>query len=208
MSWKKEQEKLKIGIMGGTFNPIHIGHLIMAENAYETFGLDKVCIMPNNIPPHKAAPHIAPEHRIRMAELAVRENPHFELLLTEFEKEGASYTFETLHTLKAEHPEHEYFFILGADSLFQLDTWRRPEEICSLCTILAATRYHLRTQEMEKQIEYLNEKYHGRIFLMDNPTLDISSKELRERVKKGESIRYFVPGSVERYICENHLYER
>lgn len=207
MAEKENGKKLKIGIMGGTFNPIHIGHLITAENAYETFGLDKIVFLPNRIPPHKDAPDIATEHRVRMLELAIGENPHFALSRFELEKKGVSYTFETLTELQAAHPDHEYYFILGADSLFAFDTWREPETICSLCTILAATRHHMRTKEMEEQIAYLAKRYHGRILLMDNPTLDISSEEIRERVGEGKSVRYFVPESVERYILSHHLYQ-
>lgn len=204
----QDQEKRKIGIMGGTFNPIHIGHLIMAENAYETFGLDQVYLMPNNIPPHKEIwPAIPKKHRLLMTELAISQNPHLELLRTEIDKNSVSYTWQTLKQLKEANPDHDYYFILGADSLFQFDTWKRPEKICSLCTILAATRHHMRTKEMEEQIEYLNSRYHGKILLMDNPTLDISSQEIREKVGRGQSIKYFVPECVEDYIYENHLYQ-
>lgn len=197
----------KVGIMGGTFNPLHIGHLIMAENAYELFGLEKILIMPTGNPPHKGAEVTdSKDHRIAMTELAIQGNERFELSLLEANMIGTTYTFKTLEILKKEYPFTDYYFILGADSLFNFDTWKHPKIICELCTILAAPRYNMITEDLEKQVNYIREKYRGTVCYLDTPNIDISSKEIRQRVLNGKSIKYYVPKEVERYILENNLY--
>lgn len=135
-----ELTRKKVGILGGTFDPIHTGHLILAEAAYESFSLDYVLIMPNGNPPHKAGQvNATMEQRTRMAELAVADNPH--LKVSDFEKtpQDYHYTYETLEFLKKEHPDTDYYFILGADSLVHFHTWMEPRRICEACSILAAT---------------------------------------------------------------------
>lgn len=133
---------MKIGIMGGTFDPIHIGHLLLGEFAYEQFHLDEVWFLPNGNPPHKEVEDTeeALAHRVEMVRLAVRENPHFQLSLHEAKKDCHSYTYKTLQEFHALYPENEYFFILGADSLFSIEQWKYFKEIFPSCTILAAMR--------------------------------------------------------------------
>ena len=133
---------MRIGIMGGTFDPIHIGHLLLGEFAYEQFHLDEVWFLPNGNPPHKEVEDTeeALAHRVEMVRLAVRENPHFQLSLHEAKKDCHSYTYKTLQEFHALYPENEYFFILGSDSLFSIEQWKYFKEIFPSCTILAAMR--------------------------------------------------------------------
>jgi len=199
----------KVGIMGGTFDPIHIGHLILGENAYLQLGLDTVLFMPSGNPPHKkerAGRATTPE-RIDMVEIAISNNPHFELSLAEAHDEGYTYTKETLKRLKSVNKDTEYYFILGADSLFSFESWKEPQEICSLCTLVAAVRNHIPNRQMNQQMEYLREKFHAGILKLDTPNIDISSGTIREWTKCGKSLRYYVPDDVIRYIEEKNLYK-
>ena len=126
----------KVGIMGGTFDPVHIGHLILGESAYTQFGLDRVLFMPSGNPPHKQKRDGATnDQRVDMVRLAIRGNPHFELSLEEMHEDGYTYTKETLKRLTGENPDTDYFFIMGADSLFDFDDWMCPDEIAKLCTV-------------------------------------------------------------------------
>lgn len=201
------QKRKKVGILGGTFDPIHTGHLILAEAAYESFSLDCVLIMPNGNPPHKpGAVNATMQQRIRMAELAVADNEH--LQVSDFEKTSQNYhyTYETLEFLVKEHPDTDYYFILGADSLVQFHTWKEPRRICANCRILAATRDHMESEALHHQIALLEKTYGAQIELLETPNIDISSNMLREKVHKQQSIRYYVPAAVETYIQEQGLY--
>ena len=202
-----EHTRKKVGILGGTFDPIHTGHLILAEAAYESFSLDYVLIMPNGNPPHKAGQVNATMlERTRMAELAVADNPH--LRVSDFEKtpQDYHYTYETLEFLKKEHPDTDYYFILGADSLILFHTWKEPKRICDACRILAATRNHMESEALNERIQELSAIFGARIYPMETPNIDISSNMIRERVHTGRSIRYYVPKAVEEYIYQNGLY--
>lgn len=202
-----EQRRKRVGILGGTFDPIHIGHLILAESAYESFSLDYVLIMPNGNPPHKAGQVTATmQQRTAMAELAISDNPH--LRVSDFEKtpQDYHYTYETLEFLKQANPDTDYYFILGADSLIHLDTWMEPQRICAACRILAAVRDHMEREALEERILELSGRYHAQIYPMETPNIDISSNMVRERVREGRFLRYYVPESVAKYIEENNLY--
>ena len=143
--------KKKIGIMGGTFDPIHIGHLILGEKAYDQFGLDKVRFMPAGNPPHKRnrKGRATDEQRVEMVRMAISSNPHFELCLAEMNEDGYSYTYRTLERFREENPEEEYYFIIGADSLFDFDIWREPGRICKACTIVVATRNQTSNERLD-----------------------------------------------------------
>lgn len=201
------ERRKKVGILGGTFDPIHTGHLILAEAAFEAFGLDYVLIMPNGNPPHKPGQvHATMEQRTRMAELAAAGNPH--LKVSDFEKtpQDYHYTYETLEFLTEHHPDTDFYFILGADSLVLFHTWMEPERICRCCRILAAARDRMEIEVLGKHIERLKQDYNASIEPLETPNIDISSNMLRERVRKGRSIRYYVPEAVEAYIREQRLY--
>ena len=162
---------MRIGIMGGTFDPIHIGHLLLGEFAYEQFYLDEVWFLPNGNPPHKEVEDTekALAHRVEMVRLAVRENPHFQLSLHEAKKDCHSYTYKTLQEFHALYPENEYFFILGADSLFSIEQWKYFKEIFPSCTILAAMRDDKDSFDMQRQIQYLETNYQANIELLQAP---------------------------------------
>lgn len=197
----------KIGIMGGTFNPIHFGHLFLAENAYEQLGLDKVWFIPSKNPPHKRKPEdITEQQRIDMIQLAIQENPHFELSTLELEREGMTYTADTMKILREQNPNIAYYFIIGADSLFLMDQWYQPQVIFDNCTIAAANRDNADQSALEKQVQLLKKQFNANIILIDMPTVQVSSCNIRERVAARKSIRYYLPGSVREYIESKHLY--
>lgn len=202
-------KKRKIGIMGGTFNPIHHGHLILAQTAYEQFGLDQILFMPNKNPYYKKLNRAVTEaHRSDMVKLAIEDNAAFSFSDVELMREGNTYTVETLRILTAQNPDTEYYFIMGADSLFHFESWREHEEIFKMATLLVATRDSVSTHNIESQIEYLEDRYDDvKIECLMAPSLEISSSGLRKLVRNGRSIRYLVPEKVERYIRENDLYQ-
>ena len=201
---------MKIGIMGGTFDPIHIGHLLLGEFAYEDFHMDEIWFMPNRNPPHKVAEHSeeAMHHRIEMVKLAVRDNPHFCVNLYEAHTEDHSYTYSTLKELHRRYPEKELYFILGADSLFAIEEWRNFREIFPACTILAGMRDGKDGQSMQLQIDYLRERYGARIELLRAPLVEISSTTIRRRASLDLSVRYMVPDAVADYIKSHQLYKK
>lgn len=201
--------KRKIGIMGGTFDPIHLGHLILGEKAYEQFHLDQIRFMPAGNPPHKRhrEGRATDEQRVEMVRRAIKNNPHFALSLEEMNADGYSYTYRTLERLKGENPGEEYYFIIGADSLFDFDSWMEPGRICQAAKLLVAGRNHVERGRMEQQIEYLSRKYKGEFFLLDIPNLDISSKMLRKWISESETFLYYVPDSVYAYIREHEIYK-
>ncbi len=202
-----EQRKKRIGIMGGTFSPIHVGHLIMAEKAYETMDLDIVWMVPTANPPHKQDLDILDaNHRLNMVKMAIEDNPHFQLSTMEMEEEKPRYSYETMEWLNKTYPECEFFYILGADSLFAIETWREYERFMAATHILVANRKEQVTDKLEEQISYLKNKYGARISVIDSPNLEISSSEIREMVENGKSIRYYVPDCVYQYIQKEKLY--
>lgn len=194
--------------MGGTFNPIHIGHLILAEQAYEQYKLDCVLFMPSKKPPHKPNQELESDiHRKKMVELSIQDNSHFILSTLELERDSTTYTVDTMRELKKNNPNTEYYFIIGGDSLFQLETWREPAEIMKHTRILAASRYHIPNQEIQNQIDYLKKTYQGWISLLEIPTIDISSKMLRHSLQIGKSVTYYMKESVIEYIRKHNLYQ-
>lgn len=197
----------KVGIMGGTFNPIHNGHLFLAEHAYEQARLDYVLFMPTMNPPHKAGMTVAPaEHRINMVRQAIANNPKFVLSDLELKRPGITYTSDTLSVLKDEEPDTEYYFIVGADSLMMMKYWMDPQTVFNLSTIVAGAREQSTQEQLEEQARYLENTYNGKIILLDMPLMEISSEYIRERLDGGNSIRYYVPDEVITYINENNLY--
>ncbi len=200
---------MKIGIMGGTFDPIHIGHLLLGEFAYEDYGLDEIWYLPNGNPPHKQqAEESTLNHRVEMIRQAIRNVPYFKLCLHEAKETEHSYTYQTMRELNTLYPENNFYFILGADSLFSIETWKYFREIFPTCTILAAMRDDKDAADMRMQIRYLEEKYGARIRILQAPLLEISSTTLRERASRGQSVSYMVPDAVAEYIKKNRLYQK
>ncbi len=203
------EKKKRIGIMGGTFDPIHIGHLILGETAYHQFHLDNVLFMPAGNPPHKQdrENRATDSQRVEMVRLAIASNPHFTLSMEEMHREGYSYTYRTLERLKKRYPDTEYYFILGADSLYTFDEWKEPARILGACTILVGTRNHTSDEKLDRVIEQLEEKYHGKIKKLESLNIDISSKMIRSWIEKGRSLAYYVPDQVIEYIQKNNIYK-
>ena len=200
--------KKKIGIMGGTFDPIHMGHLILGEKAYEQLGLDEVWFMPSGNPPHKInrTGRASDKQRVEMVRRAIAGNPHFVLSLLEMHEEGYTYTFRTLEMLKKQNPDTDFYFIIGADSLYNFHTWMKPERICQACTIVVATRNHTSTKELDQKIESVSRTFGGTFLRLDTMNIDVSSEMLRSWVKERKSLRYYVPDSVIAYIEEQEIY--
>ena len=194
--------------MGGTFDPIHIGHLILGEAAYEQYNLDKVLFMPAGRPPFKEGRKgmASNEQRTEMVRLAIASNPHFELSMLEMNEDGMSYTYRTLETLKKEHPDTEYYFIMGADSLLYFDSWMNPQRIADAAVIVVATRNHMPQETLDEKIRQLCGTYGASIRKLETPNLDISSSQIREWVSQGRGIQYYVPDPEIRYIGEQGLY--
>ena len=203
------EKKKRIGIMGGTFDPIHIGHLILGETAYHQFHLDKVLFMPAGNPPHKRAreDRATDRQRVDMVCLAISSNPHFSLSLEEMHQEGYTYTYRTLERLKEQNPNTDYYFILGADSLYTFEEWREPGRILGACTILVGTRNHTSDEKLDRVIRDLEEKYQGDIQKLESLNIDISSKMIRSWIEKGRSLAYYVPDQVIEYIQKNNIYK-
>ena len=198
----------KIGILGGTFDPIHNGHLRLSREAYEQFGLDAVWFMPAGNPPHKKNHKITEgEMRERMVKLAIADTPYFLYSDFELKREGNTYTAQTLSLLRGEYREDEFYFIIGADSLYQIEQWFHPELVMKLAVLLVAGRaYHDKHQPFERQIEYLTSRYGARIYPIRCSEMDVSSEEIRAAVADGYSIHGFVPDAVEEYIMDHGLY--
>lgn len=200
---------MKIGIMGGTFDPIHNGHLMLGEYAYRQFGLDKIWFMPNGCPPHKNNAKIGSEALTRavMVELAIKDKDYFCLEDYEIKKDTVSYSYATLEHFNRMYPEHSFYFIVGADSLFAIERWVHPERVLKACTILAAYRDDKNNKiVMDEQIRMLNQKYSADIHLLETPVMAVSSSELREMIKNSHDISNYVPKEVEAYIKANSLY--
>lgn len=200
---------MKIGIMGGTFDPIHNGHLMLGHVAYEAFSLDQIWFMPNGNPPHKKSETIksTAEDRMKMTSLAIAPFPEFVLQPYEALRAEVSCSYQTMEHFSKIYPEDEFYFIIGADSLMAIETWVHPERIFPTCTILATYRNEVKTkEEMNRQIQYLSEKYHAKICLMETPLMPVSSHELRASLQSGDSVSEYMPAAVCSYIKQHHLY--
>ena len=198
----------RIGVLGGTFDPIHYGHLAAAEEARVRVDLEKVLFVVAGLPPHKLDEEVTPvEHRLAMVQLGIASNPHFELSRVDVDRSGPSYTVDTLSILHAEWGQGtEVFFILGIDSLLEVPTWHQPERLIKLCRLVAVARpgFEVDMSKLEDSIPGIS----SRVEIIDMPEVDISSSDLQRRVKEGLPIRYQVPESVERYIREHRLYQQ
>lgn len=203
------EKSKKVGIMGGTFNPIHLGHLILAEAAYEAYDLDEVLFVPSGRSYMKEQSEILDaKTRVSMTGLAIEDNPHFALSTIEIDRDGNSYSYETLETLRKQNPMTEYYFIVGADTLFSLESWKHPEILLPSCTILAAVRDNISMEEMEKQAKYLEEKFGGSIKLLPTSNIEISATDIRKKLAEEKDVRYLVPDSVLKFIHKNGLYKK
>ncbi|MEX0938953.1 MAG: nicotinate-nucleotide adenylyltransferase [Pirellulales bacterium] len=200
---------MRIGIFGGSFDPIHYGHLLLAESCREQRQLDRVWFLPAAVPPHKRRAARAPDtHRANMIELALAEQPAFELSLLELKRGGLSYTADTLREIAREQPEAELFLLLGGDSLVDLPTWREPEEICRLAIPVVVSRPGAPPPDFSPLVGLVSDERLTQIeqSQVEMPLIELSSTDIRRRVAAGQSIRYRTLPSVMRYIEQLGLY--
>ena len=198
---------MNIGVLGGTFDPIHIGHLIVAEEVRSRLNLAEVLFVPAGQPWLKPnSPISAAEHRVQMVRLAIVDKPHFKLSTMEIERAGPSYTVDTITELRGQlDAGDELFFILGWDSLAELPQWHEPSRLVKMCRLVVVPRpgYPIPDLKfMEPKVPGLSQ----RVMLMDKPEVDIDATEIRNRVARGLSIHHLVPEPVERYIKQHRLY--
>ena len=204
---KAELGGKRLGIIGGTFNPVHIGHLLLAEWALDFAELDQILFIPTGFPYLKKEPPVlGGEERLRMVEMAVSHREDFLCSDIEVKRKGHTYTYETLEALSETYPDSRFFFIAGADCLETIEHWRYPEKIFKSCTLIAAIRSGTSLAEMKIKKLELTKRYSADILLMPFPDLAISSTNIRERIKQGKSIRYLLPDNIIKYIKDNSLY--
>lgn len=197
----------RLGILGGTFDPIHIGHLATAEAVRMEYGLDTILFIPSANPPHKQDVEVTDaSHRYAMTVLATETNPHFDVSKIEMERKGLSYTLYTLQELLSLYGEDtELYFITGADALAELHTWHNIYGVLELTHFIAASRPGI--DKTDEIIESFGELGKAKIHRLTIPELEISATDIRQRVTEGRSIRYIVPDAVVQYIEENRLYQ-
>ena len=195
------------GIMGGTFDPIHFGHLVLAEKARESLNLQKVIFVPAAIPPHKIGEvQTSAENRLKMTELAIKDHPSFQVSSVEIEREGPSYSIDTIRQLKAQEHGSEAALIMGFDSLLELHTWKDYREILTEAKIITAFRPGYPVINNEEDWPRFLQPFCRQIVVLEAPLLDISSTWLRVEMMYNRSIRYLVPEPVREYIRQNKLY--
>ena len=196
---------MRVGILGGTFNPPHLGHLICAQEAHRELGLDRVLMIPARIPPHKPVEHEpGAEHRLELCRRAAAGDERFEVSALELAREGPSYTVDTLLELTAHDPQAELFLIVGGDIAAGLPRWREPERVLELATVAVAKRRGTARSSVDAALESLPGGERAQFFSM--PRIGVSSTLVRRRVRSGQPIRYLVPDAVAGYIAEHRLY--
>ena len=198
-------ERPAVGVMGGTFNPIHIGHLVTAEEALYAFSLREVVFVPAGQPWQKDRDVADAEHRYLMTVIATASNPHFRVSRMEIDRPGPTYTIETLRRMRGELGDVELYFITGADAILQIITWKDPREVMSEARFIAATRPGYDLDRLEKE---LPEGFGDRVHVLEIPALAISSTDIRRRIAEDRPVRYLLPEGVARYVEKNRLYRR
>lgn len=205
-AFRENAHNLRIGILGGTFDPIHYAHLATVEFIKGKYNLDKVIFIPSGNPPHKFWNITDKNNRYDMVVLATVNNENFVVSDMEIEKVGKTYTVDTLRELKNIYPTCELFFITGADAICDIEAWKDVAENFKLATFIAATRPGISLLRAQDYIEKLEKKYNAKIFNVYVPSLDISSTYIRDQLNQGKSVRYLIPENVETYIKEKRLY--
>jgi nicotinate-nucleotide adenylyltransferase len=191
---------MTIGVFGGTFNPPHVGHLIVMESVQDQLSFDRVLFIPSANPPHKKNPTLAPsEHRFAMTKLAIDDNKAYEVSDLEIQRVGTSYTIDTLKILNSLYPSASLSLIIGADNFVEIDSWRSPEEIFSMADVLVMSRPGFSTTNVRHS-------YSRHVRFVNVPSVGISGSDIRRRIKQNRTIRYLVPDSVLKYIHHHRLY--
>ncbi|MGF6375568.1 nicotinate-nucleotide adenylyltransferase [Clostridiales Family XIII bacterium PM5-7] len=198
----------EIGILGGTFDPFHNGHLSIAEAAIKEFHLSKVILLPAKVQPFKLGKEMASEtHRVNMVKRIAERNKHYAVSTIEAYSDSVSYTAKTMKKLQEQFPKDKLLFILGADSFLCLDTWYMGKELLSQYAFIVGMRPDTDIGEVRKKLQEYKEKYHTEVSLMNNALVEISSTEIKKRIREKQSIRQLVPPQIERYIDEHQLYK-
>jgi nicotinate-nucleotide adenylyltransferase len=198
---------MRLGILGGTFDPIHYGHLLLAETCREQLNLTEVRLLPAGAPPHKTGKGITDGHtRADMAQLAISGYPEYRVDRREIRRDGPSFTVDTLTDFRAEFPEAELFFLLGADSLRDMPMWKQPERILELATVVAVNRPGLAIPSPQQVIDWVGDDFARQITVLSMPGTDLSATALRQRVAKGRNLRFMTPRAVEMFIIQHQIY--
>ncbi len=198
---------MKIGIMGGTFDPVHLGHLFLAQQVLHAYSLDKVVFVPSKIGPHKLnVVKTSPEMRYKMVEAAIADNKYFSVSDIELKRQGISYTIDTVTHFRNTYKSDSIYFITGADAIVDIEKWRDYQKLLCSVTFIAATRPSLNDDKLKHEINRLNKTYCADIKMMKMLRLEISSSDIRKRYANSEPIKYLVTKSVEQLIVENNLY--
>lgn len=191
---------MKIAVMGGTFDPIHYGHLVSAEEVRDCKNFDQILFIPSARPPHKERPNISePEHRYKMTVLATEDNPYFQVSRIEIDRKGDSYAIDTVKELKEKYNLSQIWWIIGADSLIEFHIWKCHEKLLEICNFIATTRPNYSLDDVPDDLI-------DKVDLFEITDIAISSTQIRKRIRKNRSIKYLVPKKVEEYIYKNNLY--
>jgi nicotinate-nucleotide adenylyltransferase len=205
---RRLERKQRLGILGGTFDPPHVGHLWLAALAADALNLDRVLFMPAAQPPHKGGRLVSrATDRLLMTRLAISADPAFELCPIEMERTGPSYTIDSVTELKRAYPDADLYLVMAADSLAQIDTWREPDRLLAEVEWIVGPRPGVELPDRSGMEEHFGEGA-SRIHLLDGPALDVSSSQIRRRVAAGHTIRYLVARTVEELIIDRGLYRR
>lgn len=197
----------KLAIMGGTFDPIHMGHLIIAEAVRDNMKMEAVLFVPSGTPPHKLDKCITGnDHRYKMTQLAMQKNPWFHVSAIEMLRRGNSYTIDTIQQIKEVCADTEIYFITGVDAIELIDTWKEAKKLVHSCKFIVLNRPGYALQKLKTAMKVLEADY-NKLYFLDAPLIDISSSDIRQRVRNGKSIRYLLPYEVEEYIYEKKLYQ-
>ncbi|NLK91011.1 MAG: nicotinate-nucleotide adenylyltransferase [Clostridiales bacterium] len=194
--------------MGGTFDPVHYGHLFIAQTALSRLNLNKVLFIPAKIPPHKRKNIITDaDKRVHMLNLAIESNPKFETSTIEIDRQKTSYTIDTVRELYQHHDEGtQFYFVMGSDAFKYIETWKEYKELFKIIEFIVMTRQILKNGSLDEKIKVLTKEHDAKIIKIEIPFLDISSTIIRKRVKEGEPIKYLLPESVEKYVFDKKLY--
>lgn len=197
----------KIGLLGGTFDPVHNGHLYMANTAYKEFNLDKIVFLPLNTPPHKSSPIVSATNRLDMLNIITANSNHFIVWDLEIKRQGLTYSIDTLSELKQSYPTDEFYYIIGSDTLLELKNWKDFNKISSLCNFIFINRPNTDPQKIQQTIQLLQTQYNTKILTVNALAPDISSTLIRQNTKKALPINDLVPKSVQDYITKHKLYQ-
>lgn len=199
---------MRIGLFGGTFDPIHLGHLRVAEEVLEKKRLDRILFIPAGQPPHRRTPQESAQHRLAMVRLAIKQNRYFAVSDYEIKKSGKAYTYETLTHLRSHNLNAQLYLIIGADQWLTFPAWHQVKQLLGLCRIIVMSRPQVALEKMQQVVmEQKSITDHQKISIIKVSKLDISSTDIRRRLGQGQSIRYLVPYQVSQYIQKHELYQ-